>query len=274
VRLIDDLEAAKCRVGRGQSAPSGLIRVTVAPVFGRLYIVPRLQEFFTRYPDIVVETVVTDRVVNLVEEGVDLALHDTPRGERRARGASAASPATSNSSPKAASGPTMRGRFVPPSWPISGWDTRPDGLSSARSPPKPCAWSCATIRRNRLRSAPCGPPAGGCRRSCGCLSISWHRSSRKNPCSRVAGSPTCDEECQLLLRRLADLDLHVQVVVEGPRCPAVLPKLEASGVKIVIDHFGHPDPAEGVNCAGFQTILRSVERGGPRVARLLPRHAR
>jgi predicted TIM-barrel fold metal-dependent hydrolase len=32
-------------------------------------------------------------------------------------------------------------------------------------------------------------------------------------------------------------------------------------VKIVIDHFGHPDPAEGVNCAGFQAILRSVAKG-------------
>jgi DNA-binding transcriptional LysR family regulator len=67
VRLIDDLEAAESRVGRGQNAPSGLIRVTVAPVFGRLYIVPRLQEFFGRYPEIIVELVVTDRVVNLVD---------------------------------------------------------------------------------------------------------------------------------------------------------------------------------------------------------------
>jgi predicted TIM-barrel fold metal-dependent hydrolase len=70
-----------------------------------------------------------------------------------------------------------------------------------------------------------------------------------------------DEEHQLLLRRLADLDMHVQVVVEGPSWPAVLPKLEASGVKIVIDHFGHPNPAEGVNCPGFAAILRSVEKG-------------
>ena len=76
VRLIDDLEAAESRVGRGQNAPSGLIRVTVAPVFGRLYIVPRLQEFFGRYPEIIVELVVTDRVVNLVEEGIDLAVHN------------------------------------------------------------------------------------------------------------------------------------------------------------------------------------------------------
>ncbi|MGH8259126.1 MAG: amidohydrolase family protein [Steroidobacteraceae bacterium] len=70
-----------------------------------------------------------------------------------------------------------------------------------------------------------------------------------------------DEEHQLLLRRLADLDMHVQVVVEGRQWPALLPKLEASGVKIVIDHFGHPDPAEGINCAGFQAILRSAEKG-------------
>jgi DNA-binding transcriptional LysR family regulator len=76
VRLIDDLEAAESRVGRGQNAPSGLIRVTVAPVFGRLYIVPRLEEFFGRYPEIIVELVVTDRVVNLVEEGIDLAVHN------------------------------------------------------------------------------------------------------------------------------------------------------------------------------------------------------
>jgi LysR family transcriptional regulator, regulator for bpeEF and oprC len=76
VRLIDDLDAAVSRVGRGQSTPSGLIRVTVAPVFGRLYLVPRLEDFFARYPRIVVETVVTDRIVNLVEDGVDLSIHN------------------------------------------------------------------------------------------------------------------------------------------------------------------------------------------------------
>lgn len=76
VRLIGDLEAAESRVGRGQTAPSGLVRVTAAPVFGRLYVVPLLPAFFARYPDINVEAIVTDRVVNLVEEGVDLAIHN------------------------------------------------------------------------------------------------------------------------------------------------------------------------------------------------------
>jgi DNA-binding transcriptional LysR family regulator len=45
----------------------------VTPVFGRLYVVPRLREFFARYPGLAVELVVTDRVVNLVEEGLVLA---------------------------------------------------------------------------------------------------------------------------------------------------------------------------------------------------------
>jgi DNA-binding transcriptional LysR family regulator len=78
VRLVDDLETAVSRVGRGQTAPSGLIRVTVAPVFGRLHLLPRLAEFFARFPDIVVEIVVTDRVLDLVQEGVDVAIHNGP----------------------------------------------------------------------------------------------------------------------------------------------------------------------------------------------------
>ena len=69
------------------------------------------------------------------------------------------------------------------------------------------------------------------------------------------------DDYQLLLRRQADMDMHVEVVVEGPLWPVVLPQLEASGVRIVIDHFGHADPAEGVNCAGFQALLRAAQRG-------------
>jgi LysR family transcriptional regulator, regulator for bpeEF and oprC len=76
VRLVGDLEAAESRVGRGQVSPSGLVRATVAPVFGRLYVVPRLHEFFARYPDVTVELMISDRTVNLIEEGVDVAVHN------------------------------------------------------------------------------------------------------------------------------------------------------------------------------------------------------
>lgn len=70
-----------------------------------------------------------------------------------------------------------------------------------------------------------------------------------------------DAEYRLLLKRIADLDWHVHVVLEGQLWPPVLQKLEASGAKIVIDHFGHPNPAEGVNCPGFEAVLRSVAKG-------------
>jgi LysR family transcriptional regulator, regulator for bpeEF and oprC len=76
VRVVSDVEAAESRVGRGRIAPSGLVRANVTPVFGRLYVVPRLREFFARYPGVAVELVVTDRLVNLIEEGIDLGIHN------------------------------------------------------------------------------------------------------------------------------------------------------------------------------------------------------
>lgn len=69
------------------------------------------------------------------------------------------------------------------------------------------------------------------------------------------------EEYRLLFRRIVDLDWHVELVVEGPLLPGVLEKLEPTGVRIVIDHFGHPDPHEGLNCSGLAALFRSVERG-------------
>jgi LysR family transcriptional regulator for bpeEF and oprC len=76
VRIVSDVGAAEPRVGRGRIAPSGLVRVNVAPVFGRLYVVPRLREFFARHPGVAVELVVTDRLVNLIEEGIDFGIHN------------------------------------------------------------------------------------------------------------------------------------------------------------------------------------------------------
>jgi predicted TIM-barrel fold metal-dependent hydrolase len=63
------------------------------------------------------------------------------------------------------------------------------------------------------------------------------------------------------LTRLADLDLHVQLLLEGERLARVLAKLANSGVNIVVDHFGFPNVSAGLNCPGFQAALKSVERG-------------
>ncbi|MEH3107853.1 MAG: amidohydrolase family protein [Sphingomonas fennica] len=70
-----------------------------------------------------------------------------------------------------------------------------------------------------------------------------------------------DAAHRLLLRRVRDLGWHVHVAIEGERLDRVLPALEASGVRLVLDHFAHPDPARGVACAGFRTALAAAQRG-------------
>lgn len=64
-----------------------------------------------------------------------------------------------------------------------------------------------------------------------------------------------------LFRRLADLDWHVHPHVEGEDLPRILPTLEASGVKIVVDHMGRPDQKTGINSAGFKRLLQSIDKG-------------
>ena len=76
VRLVSELEAAESRIGSGQASPSGVVRVTAAHAFSRLYVVPKLPLFRARYPKVVVEMLVSERTINLVEEGVDLAIRN------------------------------------------------------------------------------------------------------------------------------------------------------------------------------------------------------
>src|SRR5438874_8452547 len=64
-----------------------------------------------------------------------------------------------------------------------------------------------------------------------------------------------------LFRRLADLDWHVHPHVDGEDLPKILPTLEASGVRIVIDHLGRPNSGSGIDSDGFRRLLRSIDKG-------------
>lgn len=70
-----------------------------------------------------------------------------------------------------------------------------------------------------------------------------------------------DDAHRLMFRRIRDLDWHVHLAMEAHWVPPVLSKLEATGVRIVFDHFGHPDPGRGMQCEGFDALLRSIDRG-------------
>jgi LysR family transcriptional regulator for bpeEF and oprC len=74
LRLLGDFEAVENGVGKGRTSPAGRVRVTMSAGFGRMYVVPRLPEFFKRYPDVAVDVDISERHVNLVEEGIDVAI--------------------------------------------------------------------------------------------------------------------------------------------------------------------------------------------------------
>ena len=64
-----------------------------------------------------------------------------------------------------------------------------------------------------------------------------------------------------LFDRVRELDWHVEIYLEGPRLAMVLPVILDSGVKVVVDHFGSPDPERNVLCPGFQAVLRGLSGG-------------
>jgi predicted TIM-barrel fold metal-dependent hydrolase len=64
-----------------------------------------------------------------------------------------------------------------------------------------------------------------------------------------------------LLEQVHGLDWQVEIYLEGPKLATVLPRLRSQGVKVVVDHFGAPDPSQGLACAGFREVLRGVKEG-------------
>ncbi|MBT2300010.1 LysR family transcriptional regulator [Variovorax paradoxus] len=75
VERVDELESG---VGTGDASPSGIVKIAISPAFGRMEIVPHLGAFFERYPEVRLDFNVSQRYVNLVEEGLDLAIRVGP----------------------------------------------------------------------------------------------------------------------------------------------------------------------------------------------------
>ncbi len=73
-RILGDIEEAEASVTRGQLEPRGQIRMTAPVLFGQMHVAPPLTEFLRRFDGVQVELMLLDRVVNLVEEGIDLAV--------------------------------------------------------------------------------------------------------------------------------------------------------------------------------------------------------
>ena len=73
-RVLNDAGEADSLVTSMQSAPSGLLRISVATDFGVNHLSPILGEFLQEFPDITVNMVLNNRYVELISEGFDMAI--------------------------------------------------------------------------------------------------------------------------------------------------------------------------------------------------------
>lgn len=76
-QVLDALDAADRAVMRHQARPSGTLRVNAPMAFGTLEVAVWLPRFIERHPDIRIDLVCNDRIVDLIEDGFDVALRLT-----------------------------------------------------------------------------------------------------------------------------------------------------------------------------------------------------
>ena len=77
-QILNDLKEAESAIGRGQALVTGTLRVSSTATFGRLFILPFLWDFMSEHPQIKVDMILEDRYVDLVKEGVDMAIRVGP----------------------------------------------------------------------------------------------------------------------------------------------------------------------------------------------------
>lgn len=73
-RVLNDAGEADALVTSMQSAPSGLLRISVATDFGVNHLSPILGDFLQEFPEITVNMVLNNRFVELISEGFDMAI--------------------------------------------------------------------------------------------------------------------------------------------------------------------------------------------------------
>ncbi|AZN96813.1 LysR family transcriptional regulator [Mesorhizobium sp. M9A.F.Ca.ET.002.03.1.2] len=82
VRILADMAAAEREAAAG-AAPRGRLRVNSYVPFGQHRLIPLLPRFLERYPEIAIDLVLTDDVIDLMEQRADVAIRAGPLGESR-----------------------------------------------------------------------------------------------------------------------------------------------------------------------------------------------
>lgn len=73
-RLLHEIEQADESAAGAMRAPRGALSVTAPALFGELYVMPVILDFLRAQPDVTLRALLVDRVVSLVDEGLDVAV--------------------------------------------------------------------------------------------------------------------------------------------------------------------------------------------------------
>lgn len=73
-QIITDVAEAEIEVSSAHTAPRGLLKITAPVTFAHRHLTPHLPKFLDMFPEVEVQVQVNDRVVDLVDEGIDLAI--------------------------------------------------------------------------------------------------------------------------------------------------------------------------------------------------------
>jgi DNA-binding transcriptional LysR family regulator len=77
LRILSDIAEAEREAAAG-ACPRGRLRVNSNVPFGRRYVAPQIPQFLARYPDVSVDLVLSDMVIDLMEERADVAIRTGP----------------------------------------------------------------------------------------------------------------------------------------------------------------------------------------------------
>lgn len=74
IRVLAEVEEMEAELTHAKLNPKGRLKVNLPALIAKMIIIPALPDFFERYPDIEIEMGLSDRQVDIVEEGVDCVI--------------------------------------------------------------------------------------------------------------------------------------------------------------------------------------------------------
>jgi LysR family transcriptional regulator, regulator for bpeEF and oprC len=82
-QILDELEEVEISVKQSQSQPKGTLRLNFSIALGKMHIAPRLAELAVQYPDLSFNVSFSDRISDIIEEGIDATVRVGMGGDSR-----------------------------------------------------------------------------------------------------------------------------------------------------------------------------------------------